>query len=354
MANITSTAYLKHLPECEPDRPERIMRDILLHPFFNRGMQQVRVGRHPANEVVLESERIPLLLGRFHCYIELDLQPNQDYVYILGDKRTTNGCYVGSELLPPGGRKVITHGTILGFGGPQNVSRDGRTQRNPFRFVFMLSAAEELPPPRPTRSMQELQQAMMCAVCHETMVDAHILPCGHSYCGACIWTWSERRLTCPECRTSFRTPTENTLLEDFHELTLAQSLTPEEAVERKKRKAECVQERTRMKRNRGQTEAQTRRNVLRQPGAASLPRGLIEGVLMGAYAISVTGGPSDRPERPADVLRRGGTIRVVPNPYRQPRQPPQPGGHRISDHRDPSDHAPQRPPRPTPTTTMAP
>ncbi|KAK3268325.1 hypothetical protein CYMTET_23167 [Cymbomonas tetramitiformis] len=218
----------------------------------------------------------------------------------------------------------------------------------------MLSAAEELPPPRLTRSIQELQQAMMCAVCQETMVDAHILPCGHSYCGACIWTWSETRLTCPECRSSFRTPIENTLLEDFHELTLAQSLTSEEAVERKKRKAECVQERTRMKRNRVQMEALTRRNGIRQPGAAGLPPGLIEVVLRGAYAISVTGGSSGRPQRPADVLRRVGAIRVVSNPYHQDQvapHPPQPPQPQQPPHPPQPSH-PQQPPHRSDTPVM--
>ncbi|KAK3255126.1 hypothetical protein CYMTET_35599 [Cymbomonas tetramitiformis] len=302
MTAIRSTAYLKHLLDCEPGHPELIRPDILLHPFFNIDKPFVSIGRHLENDVCLQSDRMPYLLSSYHCRIEVAFEQNRGYVYTLGDEETTNGCYVGSELLPPGGRKVITHGTILGLGGPRNVCRDGRTQRNPFRFAFMLFAAEDPPPPlMPTRNMQQLLEAMMCLVCRETMMDAHILPCGHSYCGACIWTWSETRLTCPICRAPFRTPIENPLLEEFHQLMLAQSFTLEEAEERNDRREAFVHERTRMKRNWAEMESATRQNLNQQTGAAGLPPGLFEGVL--ASFVGAISDITGRPHGHGDVFR---------------------------------------------------
>ncbi|KAK3286920.1 hypothetical protein CYMTET_5548 [Cymbomonas tetramitiformis] len=200
----------------------------------------------------------------------MEILPNGEYAYFLGDKQATNGCYVESVKIPLGETRPITHGTIISFGGLKDVTKpDGSSQRNPFRFRFSLGPALSFPSelPRRTRTMEELKEDCICPVCKEDMVDAHILPCTHSFCGACIWTWAQTRNTCPKCRSFFDAPIENRLLEDSLELaTKSESLPKAVVEERKKRKIECVQERMRLKRMRPETTttfANFRRNVAR-------------------------------------------------------------------------------------------
>lgn len=76
---------------------EGLKREIDLRALFedNGGKEVVRVGRHPANDIVLDSLRIPLLLSRFHARIELK---RDDGVIVISDANTTNGTYVRSFL----------------------------------------------------------------------------------------------------------------------------------------------------------------------------------------------------------------------------------------------------------------
>jgi hypothetical protein len=48
-----------------------------------------------------------------------------------------------------------------------------------------------------TCALQEASEEVMCAVCMEIIVEATaVVPCGHTYCGACLHSLSE----CPNCR----------------------------------------------------------------------------------------------------------------------------------------------------------
>ncbi|KAK3282413.1 hypothetical protein CYMTET_9843 [Cymbomonas tetramitiformis] len=137
--NNESAAYLKQLPDGEVDRSDLLMEDIRLHEFFNgqnEGSKIVRIGRHPANDVVLNSARLELLLSRFHCSIELLTGEDGEHLYILKDKGSSNGCYVGPVMIPKKGSRVLVHGAIVSFGGALSVTRNDVTQRNPFRFQF--------------------------------------------------------------------------------------------------------------------------------------------------------------------------------------------------------------------------
>jgi len=40
-----------------------------------------------------------------------------------------------------------------------------------------------------------------CAVCHELLRRARVLPCGHLFCDDCLSRWLRARDTCPTCRT---------------------------------------------------------------------------------------------------------------------------------------------------------
>uniref|UniRef100_A0A669E400 RING-type domain-containing protein n=1 Tax=Oreochromis niloticus TaxID=8128 RepID=A0A669E400_ORENI len=56
--------------------------------------------------------------------------------------------------------------------------------------------------------LPSLQESFACPVCLETLKDPATLPCGHSYCLACIQShWdkggSKGEYTCPQCRQVF-------------------------------------------------------------------------------------------------------------------------------------------------------
>ncbi|KAK3249168.1 hypothetical protein CYMTET_31812 [Cymbomonas tetramitiformis] len=247
--DVHSTAILKQSEGSEPSNPTSRIPDIRIYEFFNRGSRSVRIGRNYANHVILKSEQFSQLLSRCHCIITMQILPNGEYVYALEDKNTTNGCYVGSDMIPKGESRPITHGTIISLGGPESVIRNGITRRNPFCFQFLLAPRPlSVAPPRSTRTTEELQEDYVCAVCQEDMVDAHILPCGHCHCGACIWNWAQSRNTCPECRMYFDQPFENATLDNAIDRIMQFKELPEATEDRRKRKAECVEERIRLKR----------------------------------------------------------------------------------------------------------
>lgn len=51
--------------------------------------------------------------------------------------------------------------------------------------------------------MKELEDEMSCAVCQETIVAAHsLVPCGHCFCGTCLFQWLNRKQICPTCRSA--------------------------------------------------------------------------------------------------------------------------------------------------------
>ncbi|KAK3245830.1 hypothetical protein CYMTET_41323 [Cymbomonas tetramitiformis] len=245
-----------------------------LHTFFNLGRKSVRLGRHPANDILLncsENERIPLLLARFHAYIEYQVVDG-DPVYTLGDKGSVNGTYVGSVMIPSGGRQRIYHGTTISFGGPMNVVRDNETLRNPFQFIFLErdpeqavpieiqpSAQLQLPQSAQVSSdeqacavdigeqiwtLQEAEEIVCCPICTETCVESHVLPCGHSFCGACILSWYDQRArncTCPVCRKKVtEEPVQNVALEHIVELTVVPRMSSAQRSSRNEKKQEFL------------------------------------------------------------------------------------------------------------------
>jgi pSer/pThr/pTyr-binding forkhead associated (FHA) protein len=70
-------------------------REVPLQPRLEeqqptgRGLPQLRIGRHPNNDIVLTSGGIPLLLSRQHAVITYDGEQ-----YTVVDQDTTNGTYV--------------------------------------------------------------------------------------------------------------------------------------------------------------------------------------------------------------------------------------------------------------------
>lgn len=136
----------------EHDDPD-LLRILPLQPRLEAqdptgaGLPNLRVGRHPNNDLVLTSVGIPLLLSRQHALITYDGEQ-----FTLVDLDTTNGTYVNTIMLPRNGRRVLRPGDTVSFGGPTTVLREGIHLRNPFRYRFELwspvvEAVQQVPPP---------------------------------------------------------------------------------------------------------------------------------------------------------------------------------------------------------------
>ncbi|KAK3234531.1 hypothetical protein CYMTET_55082 [Cymbomonas tetramitiformis] len=239
------------------------------------GRESVSVGRHGNNDIILVCERIPLLLSRVHAFIERRVVQGVSR-YILKDNKTTNGTYVGQNMIPSGQEQELDDGAVISFGGLTNVSRDGESKRNPYRFVFY---EREPTAPQPARvemvadravdgnrtqhnpitgvenddagqrdtrleTVQTAQDILHCPICVEMCVDTHILSCGHCFCAKCIFTWYDRpgvRPTCPVCRMAIDVnPVENVALEKLVESVIVPTLSPEEKRDRSERKEACL------------------------------------------------------------------------------------------------------------------
>mmetsp|Transcript_37307 Transcript_37307/g.86745 ORF Transcript_37307/g.86745 Transcript_37307/m.86745 type:complete len:103 (+) Transcript_37307:913-1221(+) len=48
---------------------------------------------------------------------------------------------------------------------------------------------------------EDWRDHLVCAICLDLMQLAHVLSCGHTFCGACIPRWLALQGTCPVCRT---------------------------------------------------------------------------------------------------------------------------------------------------------
>ena len=89
--SVKSFAFIKQMLDSVPDADTP--HEFQLCAEFNKGRKSVLIGRHPTNDICLESTQIPLLLSRFHSFIEYQVVDGQPK-YLLGDRRTTNGTYV--------------------------------------------------------------------------------------------------------------------------------------------------------------------------------------------------------------------------------------------------------------------
>ena len=109
----------------------------------NKPILSMTIGRHPSNDLVLDSEIIPLLISRYHAEFEvgdnkLVLHPTNRTNMIL----TTNGTFLNDKrIYEP---KVINLGDIVSFGGPKMVVRDGYIHENPFRYKVIQSVSSSM------------------------------------------------------------------------------------------------------------------------------------------------------------------------------------------------------------------
>ena len=72
--------------------------------------------------------------------------------------------------------------------------------------------------------MWSVQKELSCPVCHDTFNDPVLLPCSHSFCGACVQSWWETKRVreCPVCKkvSRARKPPRNLVLKNMCEAYL--------------------------------------------------------------------------------------------------------------------------------------
>ena len=97
-APAKSTMLRRISEQVDPELATEIRLRPLLEaaPRTGQGLPALSVGRHPSNDVVLQSSGIPLLLSRFHSAITFDGEQ-----YTLVDKSNTNGTYVRASPHAP-------------------------------------------------------------------------------------------------------------------------------------------------------------------------------------------------------------------------------------------------------------
>ena len=92
------------------------------------------------------------------------------------------------------GRHVCISASNIGWVWDPDISGWNRSPPVPAPPVPALPVQA---PPVPAVS-----QVDQCAICIGDIISPHTLPCGHSFCHACIHPWIARNPTCPYCRRS--------------------------------------------------------------------------------------------------------------------------------------------------------
>ncbi|GAA5807392.1 hypothetical protein MFLAVUS_000753 [Mucor flavus] len=80
------------------------------------------------------------------------------------------------------------------------------------------------------KALQAIEEETKCSICTCTYSDAHLLNCGHTYCGSCILMWLQQKKSCPKCRVpAIRQPVPVLALQNICDL-----LRPENVIKEKK------------------------------------------------------------------------------------------------------------------------
>lgn len=99
--------------------------------------RDVVFGRGAESDIVLNTDRLPLLISRKHAVLSLKNQK-----LCIEDKRSTNGTYVNEQRLQPHQSTELHEGSLVSFGGPKLIVREGQQHSNP--FVYKLSQVAAL------------------------------------------------------------------------------------------------------------------------------------------------------------------------------------------------------------------
>jgi pSer/pThr/pTyr-binding forkhead associated (FHA) protein len=188
-------------------------------------LQHMSCGRHPTNDVVLDTPRIPLLCSRFHSQVLFNRVADG---YEVQDQGSKNGTYVNGQLISGTPRCLLANGDVLSFGGPAFVLRAGVRLRNPFCFEFRLTEPvletrsgavtrsvsakrKRTPPDKPPAATvvdARCEGDLNCSICLDLLLEPYSLQCKHSFCCDCLMAWFKQALrsrvhiTCPLCRST--------------------------------------------------------------------------------------------------------------------------------------------------------
>ena len=44
----------------------------------------------------------------------------------------------------------------------------------------------------------------LCSICADSVIDTHLLPCGHSLCRNCLFQYLSENKVCPFCRVEIK------------------------------------------------------------------------------------------------------------------------------------------------------
>lgn len=217
----------------------------------NKPIRFIHIGRHPSNDIVLHSEKIPLLVSRYHTVFEIGdnklvLHPTNLTTVMMS---ATNGTYLNNQRIY--NPKVLKLGDIISFGGPKIVVRNNCSYENPFRYQVLQSDSSpmlvevdprrvigdtvnddegERPAKRQKKDFTEdLLNDINCMICLDTVVNPHscACDCGRNYCGECIWQWFMRgHNSCPQCNKLSWKPIKQPAFDRLLKETVIASMTP--------------------------------------------------------------------------------------------------------------------------------
>ncbi|KAK3249638.1 hypothetical protein CYMTET_40918 [Cymbomonas tetramitiformis] len=226
-------------------------------PTCDDDAQEVQsiIGRSVASNLRLPERHKPFMISRKHATITC-LRANGRNVYTIVDNESTNGTFVEDVNIPSVGGRVLAGDEIVSFGGPRTcIDRDGLKFDNPYQFRFIISrglaqVGSTSDAPVNCASTRCIDEILQCSVCHDAVVDAHVLPCSHNFCGECILKWHDtlknknQGTTCPNCRAPYAAePTPNPSLDKLYELTVQPRMPLRERRSRDDRVAKSVRAR---------------------------------------------------------------------------------------------------------------
>jgi hypothetical protein len=215
MAAVTDSAWILALdPNLEP-RPDR---PAIIGPLPVDG--ELRVGRDPKCDVLLDSRCFPSLISRSHAMLRV-----QDGVPMLHDT-SLNGCDVdgvrktqtaeprialreGSRVIfgVRGSETEFVYSVVrrpqLGARGqakPLSKPRTGTSALSEPGGEGSSSLDHTIPSDGPGSAQEMMMEELQCCICAELLVRPCTLSCSHSFCSPCIYDWERRSRTCVICR----------------------------------------------------------------------------------------------------------------------------------------------------------
>lgn len=78
---------------------------------------------------------------------------------------------------------------LVGSGSLPCVNWASSARRDTLPAMVAVRRADLINKEAAEKQQAAVMDELKCAICHEAMVNAHILRCTHTFCGLCIWKW---------------------------------------------------------------------------------------------------------------------------------------------------------------------